>query len=113
MGGGLIELVAYGAQDIYLTGNPQITFFKVVYRRHTNFSMESIRQDFSGTSDGTMAEIASVDEELLTQDAATSTAIIDDFGQMQMGWCVYDHITNIISPIVTSNFKVIGLYFDI
>ena len=40
MGGGLMQLVAYGAQDIYLTGNPQITFFKVVYRRHTNFSME-------------------------------------------------------------------------
>ena len=38
MGGGLMQLVAYGAQDIYLTGNPQITFFKVVYRRHTNFS---------------------------------------------------------------------------
>ena len=36
MGGGLMQLVAYGAQDIYLTGNPQITFFKVVYRRHTN-----------------------------------------------------------------------------
>ena len=48
MGGGLMQLVAYGAQDIYLTGNPQITFFKVVYRRHTNFSMESIRQTFSG-----------------------------------------------------------------
>ena len=41
MGGGLMQLVAYGAQDIYLTGNPQITFFKVVYHRHTNFSMES------------------------------------------------------------------------
>jgi hypothetical protein len=49
MGGGLMQLVAYGAQDIYLTGNPQITFFKVVYRRHTNFSMESIAQTFSGT----------------------------------------------------------------
>ena len=57
MGGGLMELVAYGAQDIYLTGNPQITFFKLVYRRHTNFSMESIKQDFSGISSGTMAEI--------------------------------------------------------
>ena len=42
MGGGLMQLVAYGAQDIYLTGNPQITFFKVVYRRHTNFSIESV-----------------------------------------------------------------------
>ena len=40
MGGGLMQLIAYGAQDMYLTGNPQITFFKVVYRRHTNFSME-------------------------------------------------------------------------
>jgi YD repeat-containing protein len=38
--GGLMQLVAYGAQDVYLTGNPQITFFKVVYKRHTNFSME-------------------------------------------------------------------------
>ena len=44
-----MELVAYGAQDIYLTGNPQITFFKVVYRRHTNFSMESIQQTWLGT----------------------------------------------------------------
>jgi hypothetical protein len=53
MGGGLMQLVAYGAQDIYLTGNPQITFFKVVYRRHTNFSMEAIEQTWNGTSGGT------------------------------------------------------------
>jgi hypothetical protein len=51
MGGGLLQLVAYGAQDVYLTGNPQITFFKVVYRRHTNFSIESIQQTFNGTAD--------------------------------------------------------------
>jgi hypothetical protein len=51
MGGGLMQLVAYGAQDIYLSGNPQITFFKVVYRRHTNFSMESIEQTFNGFPD--------------------------------------------------------------
>ena len=50
MGGGLMQLVAYGAQDIYLTGNPQITFFKVVYRRHTNFSIETIEQTINGTS---------------------------------------------------------------
>ena len=51
MSGGLMQLVAYGAQDVFLTGNPQITFFKVVYRRHTNFSMESIEQTFNGTAD--------------------------------------------------------------
>ena len=44
-----MQLVAYGAQDIYLTGNPMITYFKVVYRRHTNFAMESIAQTFNGT----------------------------------------------------------------
>ena len=49
MGGGLLQLVAYGAQDVYLTGNPQITFFKVVYRRHTNFAIEAIGQTFNGT----------------------------------------------------------------
>jgi hypothetical protein len=51
MGGGLLQLVAYGAQDVYLTGNPQITFFKVVYRRHTNFSLESIQQTFNGNAE--------------------------------------------------------------
>lgn len=46
-----MQLIAYGAQDIYITGNPQITFFKVVYRRHTNFAIESIEQTFNGTVD--------------------------------------------------------------
>ena len=48
-GGGLMQLVAYGAQDLYLTHEPQITFFKVVYRRHTNFAVESIEQTISGS----------------------------------------------------------------
>ena len=51
MGGGLMQLVAYGAQDVYLSGNPQITFFKVVYRRHTNFSVEPIQQTWNGSAD--------------------------------------------------------------
>jgi len=50
MGGGLMQLVAYGAQDIYLTGNPQITFWKVVYRRCTNFAIESVEQTFMGNA---------------------------------------------------------------
>ena len=51
MGGGLMQLVAYGAQDVYLTGNPQITFWKVTYRRYTNFAIESIEQTFNGQAD--------------------------------------------------------------
>ena len=48
MGGGLLQLVAYGAQDAYISGNPQITFFKGLYKRHTNFAMEPFRVNFSG-----------------------------------------------------------------
>lgn len=51
MTGALIQLVAYGVENLYLTADPQITFFKVVYRRHTNFAFESIRQDFSSKAD--------------------------------------------------------------
>ncbi|CAH6421631.1 Large eukaryotic DNA virus major capsid protein [uncultured virus] len=47
MTSGLIQLVAQGSQDIYLTGSPQITFFKIVYRRYTNFSIQVVEQPFS------------------------------------------------------------------
>ena len=50
MAGALMQLVAYGAQDVYLTGNPQITFWKVTYRRHTNFAMESMQQTITGNN---------------------------------------------------------------
>lgn len=49
MAGGLIQLAAYGSQDIFLTSEPQITFFKVVYRRHTNFSTEVVPKTFVNT----------------------------------------------------------------
>ena len=51
MPGAISQLVSYGAQDVYLTGNPQITFFKAIYRRYTNFAMESIQQSMDGTTD--------------------------------------------------------------
>ena len=47
---GEMQLIAYGSQDIYLTGNPSITFFKFVYKKHTNFASEYIRQDFIKSS---------------------------------------------------------------
>jgi len=47
MPGGLTQIVSYGSQDLYLTGVPEITFFKTIYRRHTNFSMESINIPFN------------------------------------------------------------------
>ena len=49
MAGGLMQLVAYGAQDVYLTGQPKVTFFQAVYKRHTNFAMETIQQTVNGT----------------------------------------------------------------
>ena len=50
MTGGMLQIAAYGAQDVYLTSNPQITFFKIVYRRHTNFAIESIEQQFNSSN---------------------------------------------------------------
>jgi hypothetical protein len=83
MGGGLMQLVAYGAQDIYLTGNPQITFFKVVYRRHTNFSMEAIEQTWNGSSntDGRCTATISRNGDLVYRmylDVDTSTSVAGD-----------------------------------
>ena len=51
MGGGLLQLVAVGVQDIYLIGNPQITFFKTIYKRYTNFSLESMQLSIDGRTD--------------------------------------------------------------
>ncbi len=48
MGGGLIQLAAYGSQDIYLTSNPEITYFKAVYRRHSHFASEEIPMIIEG-----------------------------------------------------------------
>ena len=51
MGGGLVQLAAYGSQDVYLTTNPQVTYFKAIYHRYTNFAMESIYQIIDGNVD--------------------------------------------------------------
>ena len=51
MGGGLIQLVSYGIENIYLSGDPEITFYKIIYRRHTNFSTEPIAQYFKNLPD--------------------------------------------------------------
>jgi len=80
MGGGLMQLVAYGAQDIYLTGNPQITFFKVVYRRHTNFAIETVPQSLTGdvtagTTEKICSSIISRNGDLITNLYVTSSTV--------------------------------------
>jgi len=79
-----MQLVAYGAQDVYLTGNPQITFFKVVYRRHTNFAVEPIQQVWNGSADF----------------GRTVTATLNRNG---------DLITNMYSVVQLSNGSGVGL----
>ncbi|MDA7495609.1 hypothetical protein N8459_03770 [Nitrosopumilus sp.] len=51
MGGGLLQLVAYGAQDVYLTGDPTTTFWEADYQKHSNFAIEAIEQTFNGQAD--------------------------------------------------------------
>jgi hypothetical protein len=69
MGGALVQLAAYGSQDVYLTSNPDITFFKTVYRRYTNFSMESIIQLIEGNInfDGNITVVIARNGDLLGQ----------------------------------------------
>jgi hypothetical protein len=93
MGGGLLQLVAYGAQDVYLTGNPQITFFKVVYRRHTNFAMEAIEQTPTGnpslgsrisvqiTRNGDLIHRVYFNGTLKNKNATKAIALVPNFGQ--------------------------------
>lgn len=71
MGGGIISLVANGAQDVYLTGNPQITYFKVIYRRYTNFAMETIELPIDSARPGGRYSI----EMLRQADLATKSAL--------------------------------------
>lgn len=59
MGGGLLRISTYGAQDVYLTGNPEITFFKAVYKRYTHFSMETLEQQFFGAVGFGKSDLAS------------------------------------------------------
>ena len=97
MGGGLMQLVAYGAQDVYLTGNPQITFFKVVYRRHTNFSMESIRQTPNGSlpiQSVTLARNGDLVHKIYIEWAGNSTALGSDFISTDQNQAEKDITTN-------------------
>jgi hypothetical protein len=93
MGGGLLQLVAYGAQDVYLTGNPQITFFKVVYRRHTNFAIEAIQQTPTGsnslgsrasiqiTRNGDLIHRVYFNGKIKNTGSALAVALVPNFGQ--------------------------------
>ena len=47
-GGAVMQIVSVGAQDVHLVSDPEITFFKATYQRHTNFAMESVEQSFTG-----------------------------------------------------------------
>jgi hypothetical protein len=134
MGGGLMQLVAYGAQDIYLTGNPQITFFKVVYRRHTNFSMEHIEQTINGISGwnktitsiisrtGDLLHTINLDWKSTTNTTDVNMRIPHNFGHYMIDWIrldiggteidkIYGHWMEVNSRLTIPNHsKVIGSY---
>ena len=59
MGGGTLQLSSYGAQDVETIGNPQMTFFKSVYKRHTHLAIETIEQSFEGSITNSESEVTS------------------------------------------------------
>ena len=73
MGGGLLQLVSTGKQGIHLTGNPVISYFKQVYKRHTNFSIESIPLQFNQDVDFGTKSVCDIDV------SSTSGTLFSDF----------------------------------
>jgi hypothetical protein len=104
LGGGLLQLVTTGRQDIYLTGNPQTTFFKQVYRRYTNFSIESCRIDFDGSTDFGKLIVATIPrkgdllntiilEIILPMIPQSSSGVIDTSWVNGIGHAMIDYIS--------------------
>jgi hypothetical protein len=94
MPGANLQLVAYGAQDIYLTGNPQITFFKVVYRRHSNFAIESIRlpQNYNVQMGNHYIYDIQRRGDLLSSIFLAITVDISNIGQTYYGFQLIDYV---------------------
>lgn len=94
MGGGLLQLVAYGAQDAYLSGNPQITFWRGLYKRHTNFAMEPFRVNLTGQANWGVKHSAIVPRhaDLITHAylEVELPAYGKDTGDLRYGWSPTD-----------------------
>lgn len=97
MSGGLIQLVAYGVQDVILTGTPQITFFKSIFKRHTNFAQEEFEQAFSGPLD-----FSSRNDVMIARrgDLMTNMTLEFDLSPNTMSiTCDYDTMANVLANI--------------
>jgi hypothetical protein len=106
MAGGLMQLVAYGAQDVYLTGNPKVTFFQAVYKRHTNFAMEVIEQTVNGSAgnDGRLSVTIARNGDLIgdmfleltaNTTLSTSAGSVSTTGPFSGCWCAERAIKDI------------------
>jgi len=93
MPGGLIQLVGVGAQNELVNGNPSMTHFRAVYRRHTNFAMESIRMSFTSSN-----------LEFSTTQSRTLSCRVDRFAQL-----LHDTYLILTLPDIWSPLKVVGL----
>lgn len=88
MPGGLIQLVGVGAQNELVNGNPSMTHFRAVYRRHTNFAMESIRMSFTSSN-----------LELSTTQTKTLSCRVDRFAQLLHDTYLVLTLPDIWSPL--------------
>ena len=120
-----MQLVAMGAQDVYLTGNPQITFFKVVYRRHTNFSKEAIKQEWNGSGASKTCTLARngdlVQEMYIVGDGALFTSVEIEIGGQKIDkhystWMtIYDELfetNNGLKAAIKTGFTPLRFWFN-
>ena len=96
-----MQLVAYGAQDVYLTGSPKVTFFQAVYKRHTNFAMENIEQVVNGTAANgarlsvTVARNGDLIGEMYLELEANVAAVISDNATASGEWAAERAVADI------------------
>jgi len=97
MPGGLLQLVGVGAQNVFVNGNPSMTYFNAMYKRHTNFAMEHFRLTFNG-----------LDQNIPSTGDRTLRCKIPRYADLLHDCYLCVNIPDIYSPVVPSQYETLG-----
>ena len=97
MAGGLLNIVAYGNQNIILNGNPSKTFFKAAYVKYTNFGLQKFRIDFDGQRN------------LRLSDSSVFEFTVPRYGDLLMDTYMVVNLPTIWSPVMPPQSSEAGI----
>jgi hypothetical protein len=105
MPGGVIQLISTGNHDVYLTGCPQITYFKKVYKKYTHFALEAIEQEFN-----TGADYGSYISATLCRDADLLSKLLLEMKYIVEPTTPLDQLTSVSGTMITSTGTYSGIF---